>query len=104
MSVVAKWLDKMPLGMEVGLCPADFVFDEDPAPPPKKAHPSTQFLAHIYCGPTSWMDQDASWYGVKSWPRRHCGIWGRNSQLPPPKRHSPLVFRLMSIVAKRLDG
>jgi len=39
----------MPLGMEVGLGPGDFVFDEDPAHPRKRAH-STQFLAHVYCG------------------------------------------------------
>jgi len=35
----AGWT-KMPLGMEVGLGPGDFVFDGDPAPPAeKKAHP-----------------------------------------------------------------
>ena len=28
----AGWI-KMPLGMEVGLGPGDFVLDEDPAPP-----------------------------------------------------------------------
>ena len=28
----------MPLGMEVGLGPGDFVLDEDPAPPHKKGH------------------------------------------------------------------
>ena len=28
---------KMPLGMDVGLSPVDFVLDEDPAPFPKKA-------------------------------------------------------------------
>jgi len=46
---------KMPLGMEVGLGPGDFVLDEDPAlspqkgggvPPPKK----NKKLAHVYCG------------------------------------------------------
>ena len=42
----------MPLGMEVGLCPDDFVFDGDPATPRKKAHP-TQFLAHVDCGQTA---------------------------------------------------
>jgi len=26
----------MPLGMEAGLCPGDFVFDWDPVPPEKK--------------------------------------------------------------------
>jgi len=28
---------KMPLGMEVGLCPGDFVLDVDPSPTPKGA-------------------------------------------------------------------
>jgi len=38
MSVVAEGLDgwtKMPLGVEVGLGPGDFVFDGDPDPPEK---------------------------------------------------------------------
>jgi len=40
---------KMPLDMEVGLSPGDFVLDGDAAPLPKKeAEP--QFLAHVYCG------------------------------------------------------
>jgi len=34
----AGWT-KMPLGMEVGLGPGDFVFDWDPATPEKMAHP-----------------------------------------------------------------
>jgi len=41
----------MPLGMEVGLGPGDFVFDGDRATPEKRAHP-TQFLAHVYCSQT----------------------------------------------------
>ena len=31
---MAAWI-KMPLGMEVGLDPGDFMLDEDPAPQPK---------------------------------------------------------------------
>jgi len=31
---------KMPLGMEVGLSPGDFVFDGDPATPRKKGTPT----------------------------------------------------------------
>ena len=39
---------KMPLGMEVGLGPSDFVLDGDSASP--------QFSAHVYCGQTAgWM-------------------------------------------------
>ena len=44
----------MPLGIEVGLGPGDFVFDGDPATPQEKGntHP-TQFLVHVYCGETA---------------------------------------------------
>ena len=43
----------MPLGMEVGLSPGDFVLDGDPAPPRKGA---PKFSAHLYCGQTAgWM-------------------------------------------------
>jgi len=45
----------MPLGMEVGLSPGDFVLDGDPALLPKKGQ-SPQFSAHVYCGHTAgWM-------------------------------------------------
>ena len=41
----------MPLGMEVGLGPADFLLDVDPAPPRQKKGQSTpKFSAHVYCG------------------------------------------------------
>ena len=47
----------MPLGMEVGLSPVDFVLDGDPAPLPKKEAESgggaPQFTAHVYCGQTA---------------------------------------------------
>jgi len=45
----------MPLGMELGLSPVDFVLDEDPAlPSPKKGtEPPAQFSAHIYCDQTA---------------------------------------------------
>jgi len=39
----------MPLGMEVGFSPGDFVLDGDRAPLPTKGR-SPQFLAHVYCG------------------------------------------------------
>jgi len=43
----------MPLGMEVGLHPDDFVFDGDPTLPRKKGTAPTQFLAYVYCGQTA---------------------------------------------------
>ena len=43
----------MPLGMEVGLSPGDFVLDGDPAP--LKGH-RPQFLSNVRCGQTArWM-------------------------------------------------
>jgi len=42
----------MPLGMEVGFSPGDFVLDGDPALLPKKGL-SPQFSAHVYCGQTA---------------------------------------------------
>jgi len=38
----------MPLGMEVGLRPGDFVFDGDPALPQKGDEAPPQLSAHIY--------------------------------------------------------
>jgi len=44
----------MPVGMEVGLSPGDYVFDG--GHPQKRAHPRSQFLAHVYCCQTAgWM-------------------------------------------------
>jgi len=52
----AGWT-KMPLGMEVGLGPSDFVLDGNRGTLRKKCTPTpTQFLAHVYCGQTArWM-------------------------------------------------
>ena len=50
--------------------------------------------------PISVVDQDATWYEGRLWPRRLCVRWGRRS--PPPKRgRSPPNFRPMFIVAKQ---
>jgi len=43
----------MPLGMEVGLSPGDFVLDGDQALLPKKGAEPPQFSAHVYCGQTA---------------------------------------------------
>jgi len=45
----------MPLGMEVGLIPGDFVLDGDPASTPLTGN-SPQFLSNVRCGQTTgWM-------------------------------------------------
>jgi len=43
----------MPLGMEVGLGPGDFVLDGDPAPSQNKGRTALQFSAYVYCGQTA---------------------------------------------------
>ena len=90
---------KMPLGMEVGLSQAT-VLDGDRAPLPKKgAEPP--LCSSCLLWPNGWMNQDATWYGGRYRPRRHCISWGPSS---PLKGAQPPNFRPMFIVAKRLDG
>jgi len=50
--------------------------------------------------PNSWMHQDSTWYGGRPRAKRYCLIW----TLLSPKTGTRPNFRLMSIVAKRLDG
>jgi len=88
-----------------------------PSSPQKTGH-SPQYLAHVYCGQTAgwikmpvsstfpqkggtvpifgpcllWpndrMDQDATEYGGRPQPRRHCVTWGPSSS-PSKKGHTP---------------
>jgi len=68
----------MPLGIEVGLSPGDFVLDGDPAPLPKKgAEPP--ILGPCILRPNGCTDQDAIWYGGRPRPTRHCVRWGPSS-------------------------
>ena len=43
----------MPLGMELGLGPGDFVLDGDSTPPPQKGGGAPKFSAHVYWGQTA---------------------------------------------------
>jgi len=44
----------MPLGMDVGLSPGDFVLDGDPfSPPQQRGRRPSQFSAHFYCAQTA---------------------------------------------------
>jgi len=93
----------MPLGMEVGLGPGDFVFDSDLAiTPRKKAQPPHPIFGPCLLWPNGWMDHDATWYGVKCRLGRRCVRWDRSTQLPSKRGTAP-SYRFMSIVAKRLD-
>jgi len=44
---------KMPLGMEVGLSPGDFVLDGAQPTSPHKGGGAPNFWAHVYCGQTA---------------------------------------------------
>ena len=62
---------KMPLGMEVGLIPEDFVLDGDRAPYPKVEQIIPQFSVHVYCGQmTGWSKMALGMeVGLGPWPR-----------------------------------
>jgi len=86
----AGWT-KMPLGMEVGLGPGDFVFDGTQLPQ-KKGHTHHH---PIFCPclfwPNGWMDEDATWYGSRPRHRPHC--IRRGPSCPRKERISPPSFR-----------
>ena len=90
----------MKFGMQLSLGPGHIELDGDPAPLPKGADP--QFSAHIYC-----CQMAAS---IKMPLGMEIGFAPGDFVLdgypatPPQKRGGAPNFRLMSIVAKRLDG
>ena len=82
----------MPLGMEVGLSPDDFVLDGDPAISRKKAHlphPIVLIFGPCLLWPNGWMDEDANWYGSRPGPRPLCI---RRVPIYPRKGHSSPLF------------
>ena len=99
---MAAWIN-MPLGMELGLGPGDFVLDGDPLPSPKRGQ-SLQIFGHVYCG------QTAAW--IKMVRGMEIGLSpddivldGDPAPLPEKRGRSPLPnFRPISIVAKRLHA
>jgi len=52
-------------------------------PPPNRRHSSPHFSAHVLW-PNGWMDQGATWYGVRPRPRLRCV----NGDPAPTKGHS----------------
>ena len=113
MSVMANgW---MPPGSKVGLGPGNVVLDGDPAPP-KKGTADPPLFGLCILWPCGWMDQDATWYRGRPWPRPHFVRWGPRShqrhasQQPHTfavfgRRQNLCPYKLwpMFIVAKRLD-
>ena len=87
----------MAFGMKVGLGPVLIVLDGDTAPLPKKGAEPPQFSAQFLLRPNGRMDQDATWFRGRPWPRRHCVKGGPISALPkkaaePPFQFSALVY------------
>jgi len=82
----AGWI-KMSLVREVDLGPGNIVLDGDPSPPLKGALPP--IFGTCPLSPNGWMDQVATWYGGRPWPRPHCVRWGFS---PPLKRAQPPLF------------
>jgi len=81
----------MPLGMDVGLGPGDFVLDGDPAPPSQKESEPLQFSAHVYCGQTAgWikmaLDVDVGLGSV------HTVLDGDRAPLPKKGGRAPPIF------------
>jgi len=96
---MAVWI-KMPLGMELGLSPDDFMLDEDPMPSPKRGL-SPLIFGPLLLWPNGWMHQDATWYGGRPLSPGDFVRWG-TAPLPKKGVETP-NFRPMFIVANRLD-
>ena len=84
---------------EVGLVPGDIVLNGDSAPLERGTTPPIFGPMSSLLWRNGWMDQDATWYEYRPWPRPHCVTWDPGG--PPSKRGAAHNFRPMSIVAKR---
>ena len=91
---MAAWI-KMPLGMELGLSPGDFVLDGDPAPSPKGCGAPFSIFGPFLLWPNGWMHQHATWYGGRPQPRGLCVRWGPS---PPPKFSARVCYSYCEFV------
>ena len=83
----AAWI-KIPLGTEVNVSLGNVVLDGVRAPPKRGTVPPVFSSCLLWSN--GWMDEDATWYGSRPWPRPHCIRWGPSSL---QKGHSsPLLF------------
>ena len=67
-----------------GVGPRHTVLHGDPAFP-KWAQQPLPNLRQCVLWPNVWMDQDATWYGGRPWPRRHWLWWVPSSPITPTK-------------------
>jgi len=63
---------KMPLGIDVGISPVDFVLYGDPVPPPQNSGRSPQIFDPCLLWANGWMDQDATWRKGRPQPMQLC--------------------------------
>jgi len=95
---------KMPLGMEVGLSPGDFVLDGDPASPPLKCT-FPQFSANVRCGQTSgWTKMALGTDRGRPRPRRLCVRWRPNYPQNKEHTHYHPVFGPCLLWPNSMDG
>jgi len=93
----------MPLGMEVGFGPGDFVLDGTPLPVNKKGAEPPKYSAHVYCGQTAGWIKMVLGTEVDLSPSDF--VFDGNPAPLPKRGRTPLPnFRPISIVAKRLDA
>jgi len=76
----AGWIE-MPLGTKQGRGQGDIVLNGDPFPLPQKGGTALPPLISPCIVPNGWMDQDATWYKGRPWPRPHCVRWAASSPL-----------------------
>ena len=88
----------MPLGMEIGPGPGEFVFSGDPAFPRKKGTAPYPSFGLCLLWPNGWMDEDATWYGSRPQPRPHCVRRGPSFLMKEAQQPSPF-FRPLFVVA-----
>ena len=67
----AEWI-KMSFCTEISLRSGDIVLDGDPAPPSKNGAQQPLLFGPCILWTNGWIDQDATWYGDRPRPRRHC--------------------------------
>jgi len=79
---MAGWI-KMPLSMEVGLSPGDFMLYGDPDPLPKKGAepPPLKFSAYVYCGKTA----GSRWHLARRQASAQGTLCSMGTQPPPNK-------------------
>jgi len=93
----------MPLGMDVGLSPGDFVLDGDPVFPNKGGTAPLPIFGPFRLCPNGWMHQDATGYGGRPQPGEFV-LDG--DPAPSPKRGgggAPSLFLRVEVRISNLD-